>query len=56
MTSGQNVKGKNRFEFGLKQLSVSPVGRLCETLKAMWHYATRSASKQKHCLLLFPVY
>ena len=39
-TSGQNIKGENRFE----------------NVKAMWRYATRSASKQKRRLLRFPGY
>ena len=41
-TSGQNIKGENRFENGAHQ-RLSPVG----CVKAMWRYATRSASKQK---------
>ena len=40
-TSGQNIKGENRFENGAHQ-QLSPVG----CVKAMWRYATRSASKQ----------
>ena len=48
-TSGQNIKGENRFENGAHWLS--PVG----CVKAMWRYATRRASKQKR-LLRFPGY
>ena len=47
----QNIKGENRFENGA-HWQLSPVG----CVKAMWHYATHSASKQKRCLLRFPGY
>ena len=50
-TSGQNIKGENRFENGAHQ-RLSLVG----CVKAMWRYATRSASKQKRRLLRFPGY
>ena len=44
-------KGENRFETGAHQ-RLSPVG----CVKAMWRYATRSASKQKRRLLQCPGY
>ena len=47
-TSGQNIKGENRFENGV-HWQLLPV--IC--VKAMWHYAIRHASKQKRCLLRF---
>ena len=47
-TSGQNIKGVNRFETGAHQ-RLLPVG----SVKAMWRYATHSASKQKRRLLWF---
>ena len=50
-TSGQNIKGENRFENGV-HWRLSPVG----CVKAMWHYATRRASKQMHRLLRFQGY
>ena len=50
-TSGQNIKGENRFENGA-HWRLSPVG----CVKAMWCYATRRASKQKRRLLRSPGY
>ena len=50
-TSSQNIKGENRFETGAHwRLSLG------SCVKAMWHYATCHASKQKHRLLWFPGY
>jgi len=45
------LREKNRFENGA-HWRLSPVG----CVKAMWRYATRRASKQKHRLLRFPGY
>ena len=45
------MKGEDRFETGAHR-RLSPVG----CVKALWRYATRSASKQKRRLLLFAVY
>ena len=50
-TSGQNIKGENRFETGAHQ-RLLPVS----CVKAMWCYATHLTPKQKHCLLRFPGY
>ena len=53
-TSGQNIKGENRFETGAHR-RLSPVG--CVNIyKAMSRYATRRSSKQKRRLLRFPGY
>ena len=42
-TSGQIIKGENRFENGAHRRLSAPVG----CVKVMWRYATRRASKTK---------